>query len=190
MTDENGSLDQSTHHLINLHQPPQYLVLLRQELLKHEDILREGMKGRDFSECLGIIAAQLDIALDGDYEVNSLCKVLYTALQNRGKFSSNPSLRADGLLDVELIEREGSLSLVKRDREIITIVDDGVLIFEHNAKEKEPEQVLDLDQTELSQPQQLSYQPEDGSQEEEHHPLSIEETSNEENESSQIPGSQ
>jgi len=58
---------------------------LREELQKpqNRDIHDAAILGRDFEECLGIIAKELSIVLDGDYDVDKLCTLLVTQLRAR-----------------------------------------------------------------------------------------------------------
>lgn len=68
-----------------LREPPVEITILRAELAKpeHEDIYRAAIAGDTFEECVGIIAAELGIIMDGDYDVPQLCDVLIRALRNR-----------------------------------------------------------------------------------------------------------
>lgn len=119
-----------THHLIELKEVPDSLVELRKELMYHSEITKYAQAGNTFEECLGLIALHLDIALDGTYDVGPLCEVLVTALRNKRMHPSQPHLRALGLIDVELIERSGSLELMERNREVTTIVPDDAIVTE------------------------------------------------------------
>lgn len=123
-----GGGNNDSHHLIQLHEAPESLIALRQELVYHPDITNYAQNGKTFEECLGIIALHLDIALDGIYDCEPLCKVLVTALKNRRIYPNSPHLRAQGLLDIELVEKEGSLEVVERDRSVFTNVSEETII--------------------------------------------------------------
>lgn len=124
-----GGYDDTTHHLLTLHEPPAVLVAFREELLKHPDILAYAEKAAGFEEALAKVALQLDIALDGMYEPVPLLIMLTEALRNRRFFPASPHLRASGLVDVELIEKEGEeISLVERDRDVATLLPDGAIV--------------------------------------------------------------
>jgi hypothetical protein len=123
-----GGYDDTTHSLVSFHEAPASLVALREELIHHSDITDVAQKGSTFEECLGLIALQLDIALDGFYDVEPLCKMLVEALRNRRFHSSEPHKRASGLVDVELIEREGEVEIIKRDRTVETLAPEGSIV--------------------------------------------------------------
>lgn len=100
------------HHLLLEKVPPRSLIELRErlQLPEHQDIARIAIKGNTFAECIGHVAACLDIVLDGDYDGEELCALLVKALDNRR--SGKPLLSLDPRLkDAELIERDGSVSL-------------------------------------------------------------------------------
>lgn len=138
MNPKNYGYDQDTHHLIQIRQPPPSIIALREELPKHPDIYNEAIKGNTFEECIGIIAARLDVVLDGLYDPEPLCAMLVDVLRKRHMYGSNPSLRHPDLVDVELVERENSVEVVKRDRATITIPTDGAVVTEVNNR-KPPE---------------------------------------------------
>jgi hypothetical protein len=124
-----GGYDDS-HPLVALYQPPATLVALREELAYHSDIIEFAKHGETFEECLGRVALKLDIALDGEYDCSDLCGVLVTALRNRRFHPQSPHLRVQGLEDVELIEKEGSVELIRRDRNVATKVPEGSITVE------------------------------------------------------------
>lgn len=138
MNTKNYGYDNETHHLIQLKQPPPSIIALREELPKHPDIYNEAIKGNTFEECIGIIAARLDVVLDGLYDPEPLCAMLVDVLRKRHMFGSNPSLRHPDLVDVELVEKEGTVEIVERDRNSITIPTDGAVVTEVNNR-KPPE---------------------------------------------------
>lgn len=115
-------------------EPPASLLALRAELAlpANIDIYQAGIKGTSFEDCIGIIAAQLDIALDGDYEPDKLCEVLVEAMRARGKFASQPHLRAQGLVAVELEERDGEVEIKEVKDE------DGIIIAGEMARDTLP----------------------------------------------------
>ena len=138
MSPKNYGYDNDTHHLIQIRQPPPSIIALREELPKHPDIYNEAIQGNTFEECIGIIAARLDVVLDGIYDPEPLCTMLVDVLRKRHMYGSNPSLRHSDLVDVELVERENSVEVVKRDRTTITIPADGAVVTEVNNR-KPPE---------------------------------------------------
>lgn len=91
---------------------PDSLIALREELAHHQDISDYASQGRDFGDCLGRIGTKLDIALDGDYDVDSLSEILLSALRGR-RFGHHPEYTRKrlGLVPAELVERAGELSL-------------------------------------------------------------------------------
>lgn len=107
--------DHFTHHLLEIREPPPSLVELRNLLQRpeHADILARCNPEASFAHNLGIIASVLDIALDGDYDVDDLCKLLVTCLKGRLNNVSTPHLRAEGLVNAEIQETEDELRLVE-----------------------------------------------------------------------------
>lgn len=104
----------NNHPLIEEKVIPASLVALRLELNepRHAALCAEAMKGKSFEECLGILAARLDIAVDGAYEVSDLAEVLYLALINRKPGAvQNHHLRDSRLVNAELKETATRLSL-------------------------------------------------------------------------------
>lgn len=138
MNPKNYGYDHDTHHLIQIRQPPPSIIALREELPKHPDIYNEAIKGNTFEECIGIIAARLDVVLNGLYDPEPLCAMLVDVLRKRHIYGSNPSLRHPDLVDVELVEREDSVEVIKRDRNVRTIPADGAVVTEVNNR-KPPE---------------------------------------------------
>lgn len=105
---------------VEIKEPPASLVTLRNLLQRPEnaDILEAASKAKDFEDALGIIALQLDILLDGLYEVDQLCEVLNNSLSARGLHSTSPHKRDSRLVAAELVEREGTVTIetVKDDK--------------------------------------------------------------------------
>lgn len=62
---------------------PESLVTLRQELQHHLDICAKAEHCNSFEETMGMIAAELNIVLDGVYDVEELSAVLVEALRKR-----------------------------------------------------------------------------------------------------------
>lgn len=111
--------DLDTHHLLIIKRTPDSLAALREklQLVQHVDIATKAKKAATFEEAIAIIAAELSIALDGVYEPDALFTMLCEALDNRFKFHSQPFLRAPGLVNAELVEREGAITLEERSPE-------------------------------------------------------------------------
>jgi hypothetical protein len=122
-----GGIDNDTHYLVQLKEPPDSIIALREELPKHSDIYEAARQGNTFEECLGIIAAKLDIALDGHYDVQPLCAMLVSVLRKRNMFGAYPHLRHPELIAVELVEKEGEVELREAGPEV-TIPADAVVM--------------------------------------------------------------
>lgn len=119
---------------IKLKYTPLALVRLREELALpcHADIAKKAMQGADFAECLGIIAAELSIAMDGEYEVQATCIMLTKALKNRSKVDKdNPHELADGLIPVKMEETEDALRLEHAKLPTAKTADDAA-VTKHN----------------------------------------------------------
>lgn len=101
------------HHLLEVKEVPSSFSQLRRELQlpAHRDILNYMMKGKDFEACIGNLAEKLNILLDGDYEPEALFDMLLTSLKKRGVNSTKPWLNDKRLQDVELVEREGDITV-------------------------------------------------------------------------------
>ena len=52
-------------------------------LPQNKDLYEATFKGENFEECLGILAAQLGIALNGYYDAGNLCGVLLERMRSR-----------------------------------------------------------------------------------------------------------
>lgn len=116
MSKNNGrkGSDQTTIPNVDLREPPASLVALRNELPHHPIIYRESIKGRNFEECLATIAYMLDIAVDGYYDVEPLCDILYNELKRRGTIlvDNAPSVPRDSrLVPATLLETKDSLHI-------------------------------------------------------------------------------
>jgi hypothetical protein len=101
------------HHLIREKVPPVSLTMLRQELLlsQHRDIFIASQRAPTFEDAIGIIAAMLDIALDGEYEPDDLFTMLVQALRSRDSKGTAAHEQASGLVSAELVEREDTVTL-------------------------------------------------------------------------------
>lgn len=75
-----------THPLIHIKDIPPEFIALQKELNKDEnfDVAFEARKAGNIEEALGTIAAKLNIALDGLYDVPDICNILAKALAKRG----------------------------------------------------------------------------------------------------------
>ena len=115
-----GGHDLSTHHLLEIREPPENLVALRNELMEvaHDDIRPYLQEGKTFEDVLGRIGVRVNIALDGEYDANDICGVLCTALRNKRFGTGDPRLEPIlGLLEAGLVEREGTIELVDFEAE-------------------------------------------------------------------------
>lgn len=105
--------DHDSHHLISRKILPQSATELQTEIARpeHRDIYNASIKGNTFSECMAIILAMLDIAVDGEYDGDKLMEMAVHALRNRRFHGNNPAGMHPDLVPAELVEREGSVSL-------------------------------------------------------------------------------
>lgn len=103
--------DTKSHHLLEIRNPPTVMKVFREELAKHTDIYAKAQKGKDFGECLGIVAAELSIALDGEYDVIPLLEILVKALRNRNITGLSAHMIDSSLVQVELVERKNAITL-------------------------------------------------------------------------------
>lgn len=71
---------------------------------RHNDIVEDAKKGATFEECIGTIAARLDIILDGDYTPEELFSVLLAALRRRVPGSVQPHQQDGRLVAASLTE--------------------------------------------------------------------------------------
>ena len=109
-----GGTDHSTHHLLTIQEVPENVNALRRELAHeaHTELSAKAQEGKSFSECLAIIATQLDIAVDGLYDANDLCGLLTTSLRAKRFGYDNSSIhKLAGLTAVELEERGDEIVL-------------------------------------------------------------------------------
>lgn len=135
---------------------PESLIALRKELTLpvHKDIAKKAMnEGRNFEECLGIIATELGIILDGMYDVPELCDVLVTALQKRATIYIGGGIDSGETRDPRLVSVSATLT---RDAIILddatpggiivgqsTRVDDAANDEKENAPPAETDEALD-----------------------------------------------
>lgn len=129
--------DRTTHSRLVIKVPPPELIELRKELTLHKDIYDYAIQGNTFEECCGKIAEKLDILLDGLYDGDKLCGLLLEALRNRRFHGNQPHLRAKDLVNVELIERQGTITIeeVKEGTIAPTPVLEEELILHHTVRE-------------------------------------------------------
>lgn len=94
------------HHLIQEKVIPEELQQLAHLLLlpRYKGVRDKAIEGRTFEECIGIIAAFYDIALDGEYDVPEICKILV-------QFMTGHKSVVKELIPVELVEREEDFTL-------------------------------------------------------------------------------
>lgn len=102
-----------SHYLVERKITPDVFDQLRAELLQpeHYDIFKEAASAGTFEEAIGIIAAKLDIALDGEYEPVDLFHLLFNALRRRASFGNDPSGMHPNLVAAEIVERDNDVSL-------------------------------------------------------------------------------
>lgn len=93
---------------IDHREPPPSLVALRNELPKHPKIFAKAIKGRTFEECIGIVAAELLIVLDGNYDVAAVCDMLVWELRR----SVTPGMsKHRGLSGAKIVETKDAITL-------------------------------------------------------------------------------
>lgn len=88
---------------------------------QHADISAYANSFPTFSECLGAIAAKLDILLEGDYNVPDLCELLCRAMDARGTLGNTPHKLDSRLVNAEILERPKSIEILETSGEIGTI---------------------------------------------------------------------
>lgn len=111
------------HALLEEKITPTSFNVMRAELMKHPDLCEEANRdGQTFEDCIGIIAARLNIALDGLYDPEQLFSMLADALRNRGRFETNPENSAKGLVRAELHEKDKDVTLVEVDKDEVPII--------------------------------------------------------------------
>lgn len=119
--DKKSAINNETHYLLEIREPGSALVELRHQLqlVWNSDIAKYAARGSSFEACLGILASHLDIAVDGMYDADDLCDLLASALKNRFTVrSTQPHLRDSRLMNVELVEREGDITVEVVDNEL------------------------------------------------------------------------
>ena len=109
--------DHTTHHLLEIREPPPSIVVLRNllHLPANEDILRASMQAGTFEEAMATIAMWLGIVIDGVYDAAILADVLATALSKRKLGSElRPHILDPRLSSAEILEsRSGKLKIRK-----------------------------------------------------------------------------
>lgn len=93
--------------------PVTFDMLVRELSLPHHKKLSDEVKlGSNFEECIGTLAARLDIALDGDYEASALFDVLLQAMRRRVPGAiQNHHLHDPRLVNAKLTEKKETLTL-------------------------------------------------------------------------------
>ncbi len=101
------------HHLLEIKLTPPGITELARELQKPEHCKIRELAQREgtFEEVLGTIAAQLDIALDGLYNPEELCRMLVKALRS-GKRGKDLVTTSSALKEVEIMEIEKEIHLL------------------------------------------------------------------------------
>lgn len=160
--------DHSTHHLLEIRHPPDSIVALRNELPMHPDIYMYAQRGKTFEECCGIIAAHLDIVLDGMYDADKLCEVLVESLRNRRMHPNEPWKRHPALHAAEIVERKDTVE--------VEIVKEGTIAPVKEAKWSNTpdvtifDEILETGDAIIAAEQQSETSPEKQNQEAEHLP--------------------
>jgi hypothetical protein len=62
---------------------PEYILALQQELTKHPDLQQKLNPGDSFASAIAAIAAELNILMDGMYDMKPTCEMLVRKLQER-----------------------------------------------------------------------------------------------------------
>lgn len=109
----------------------------------HPDIYMYAQRGKTFEECCGIIAAHLDIVLDGMYDADKLCEVLVESLRNRRMYPNEPWKRHPALHAAEIVERKDTVE--------VEIVKEGTIAPRMEAL-LEMEKLLEADDIDESTP--------------------------------------
>lgn len=116
------------HYLLEIREPGDAIVELRKELMYHPDITDRAQHGGSFEECLGIIAMCVDLALDGLYDAEDVCAKLVEILRQRRFFPGGNGPVIPGLLSVEMVEREDSITLQEVDTNVRTVIPEGAIV--------------------------------------------------------------
>ena len=118
----------SPHHLIEKKEvPPSFEALVRELQLpqNHDLAKRAEAAGPTFELCLGQLAADLDIVLDGAYtpeDLEKLFGILVERLRQRtGPLNKLPHLVDARLVNVELVETKQEIILEEVGRELKTV---------------------------------------------------------------------
>lgn len=130
-SNSSGGSDHDTHHLLDIREMPASLIALRAELGYHPDITDKAQHGETFSECLAIICSQLDIVVDGIYDVEPFCAMLLAALRSRRfGYSDNINNKTLGLIPAEIVETAEGITLQRIDENVSTILPEGAIVVE------------------------------------------------------------
>lgn len=114
--------------------PPPELIEFRNELAKpnNRDIYDKAIAEPSFEDAIGQVAACLDIALDGMYDVPDLCKLLTKALVARGTLGNSPTQLDNRLVSAGIVERENELSLERMGEVQAPLTAKELEIRQHN----------------------------------------------------------
>lgn len=102
------------HALIEEKVVAESIQLLAREIAlpQNKKLYDEANKGTTFEECLGTIAARLDIAVDGSYDAATLADVCLQALRRRKPGAvQNHHIHDPRLVNAELVETKEFLTL-------------------------------------------------------------------------------
>lgn len=110
------AIDLTTNSLLVLKNPGHGVQQLALALAspRNADIREEAKKGINFPECIGIIAARLDILLDAEYsadDIDALCLLLVDRLLVRG-LPESKDFNDPRLIEVEVEERQGEVHIL------------------------------------------------------------------------------
>jgi len=127
----------NNHALVQEKIVPLAFRLLAEELAKPQnaDLSARAIKGNSFEECLGILAADLSIALDGNYtpeDLIGIAEVLLARMRARNEPGFNgqfdlPSKTDARLKNVELVERAKEITLEEVGLALNTIAPGGAV---------------------------------------------------------------
>lgn len=107
----------SPNSLLLIKEVPEEMLMLRRELAQPQnyDLLIRASEGATFEECIGNLAADLNILLDGDYDVPELCEVLLNAVRARHNpgVNKSPHKVDKRLKNVEIIEDAEKFEIIE-----------------------------------------------------------------------------
>lgn len=120
---EVAAYDLGTHSHLLIKRPPESINILAAELAlpQNATLAARANKGKTFEECIGILAADLDIALDDTYtpeDIAGLAEVLVKRMRDRHERPNQPHLADSRLVNAELVERGETFTLEEVGRAI------------------------------------------------------------------------